>query len=68
MPRSRYRACARFLIEHVENHDGIGIDTIHDAERATCIVDPQLMAPGSDYRHRSGVRQGQLVAALHQPD
>ena len=61
------RRAWRFLAEHLQNDDGIGIGPIQDAERAGRIVDPQLMAPRADGLHRPRMWQRQRVAVLHQP-
>ena len=52
------------LLEDREDQDGISFYPIHDPPCNVVIEYPQFMAPRSDGRHGSGVRQGEFLTAL----
>ena len=60
LPASRYDLCrrsSRFLAEHLKDNNGIRVDSIYHSPGSSRVVDPKFMAPSTDGRHRSRMRQ-----------
>lgn len=59
---------ARLLRKDLEDHDGVEINTIDNSPCLALVVHPQLMTAISNRQHRPGMRQGQKLPLLKQPE
>jgi len=57
--------CLRGLFaEDFQDHDGIRLDSVHNAPRGVGVIDAQLVAPRPNGRHGPGVRHSKQLAPL----
>lgn len=56
-----------FLAEDFQDHDSVGLDSVHDAPRNTSVIDAQLIAPRPDIWHRPRMGHGNQFAPLQPP-
>jgi len=60
---ARWRLSSRFP-KDFQDHNGVGVDAIHNPPVLAFVGNPELVASSSDRRHRSRMGQAQILALL----